>query len=406
MYKDLDFIQNLVACMSDLEVRLVKNVPKEITSVIHRLDTRVALHPRVERSLVRLFRAMEPGWIYELHGILNIRYGVLRDGKQDCFLILGPCLSEPFAPEPARQFFKKNRMPPEVQQQILTFCRDLPVIAPTILHQMASLLGKRLMGLPAPVPYREQELPWEGPDHDLLVVAETYEELDKIRRVERTYEVSSAITEAVKQGNLSLAYSLLRKAGHQVTDFSSRNPDPLRNSQNMCIVMNTQLRHALEDCGIHPYRLDHVSDRIARRIERVKDQNEVQKLFWEILREYCQLAREKDYSNLKPLINLAVTYIKTHLTDNLTVKGTAAALGVNPDYLSAQFHREMGLTFMDFVNRERIRQAAALLERTNLQIQQIAAMVGFNNTSYFAKQFARYQGLSPRAYRSRGSGEG
>ena len=85
--------------------------------------------------------------------------------------------------------------------------------------------------------------------------------------------------------------------------------------------------------------------------------------------------------------------------DNLTVKDTARALTVNANYLSTLFHRDMGMTFIDFVNRERTNQAASLLRHTNLQIQQIAATVGYNNTSYFAKQFVRFQGISPSQYR-------
>jgi AraC-like DNA-binding protein len=61
----------------------------------------------------------------------------------------------------------------------------------------------------------------------------------------------------------------------------------------------------------------------------------------------------------------------------------------------------MGMTFIDFVNKERTDQAASLLRHTNLQIQQISAAVGFNNTSYFAKQFLRFQGVSPSLYRRR-----
>ena len=121
--------------------------------------------------------------------------------------------------------------------------------------------------------------------------------------------------------------------------------------------------------------------------------------FTSVLQRYCRLVQEHAYPNLKPLTNLAVTYIKEHLADNLTVKDAAKALTVNANYLSALFHKDMGMTFIDFVNKERTNQAASLLRHTNLQIQQVAATVGYNNTSYFAKQFVRFQGVSPSQYR-------
>ncbi len=111
--------------------------------------------------------------------------------------------------------------------------------------------------------------------------------------------------------------------------------------------------------------------------------------------------KEPRDTELKPFSRLAVAYIQDHLTETLTVQDTARALLVNADYLSDRFHREVGMTFIDFVNAQRTAQAAALLRGTALQIQQIATLVGYNSSSYFAKQFARHYRISPRDYRRR-----
>jgi two-component system response regulator YesN len=60
------------------------------------------------------------------------------------------------------------------------------------------------------------------------------------------------------------------------------------------------------------------------------------------------------------------------------------------------------MTFIDFLNRERVTQAAALLRRTNMQIQHIASAVGYNNTSYFTRQFVRVYSDTPSQYRTKG----
>jgi YesN/AraC family two-component response regulator len=244
---------------------------------------------------------------------------------------------------------------------------------------------------------REQTLP--SPDKLYLHQAIPSEEnISQMRQVEQRYEHSAALTDAIKQGNLSLALHMIEQysPGEQTM---VRNANPLRNAQNYCIVLNTQLRHALEETGIHPYRVDRLSSEIGLEIEQMKSISQAGAFFQQIIRRYCRLVQEHTYPNLRPLVNLAVTYIKEHLADNLTVKDTAGALTVNANYLSGLFHKEMGMTFIDFVNKERTRQAAALLKHTNLQIQQVASMVGYNNTSYFAKQFVRFQGVSPSQYR-------
>lgn len=147
-----------------------------------------------------------------------------------------------------------------------------------------------------------------------------------------------------------------------------RSPNPLRNAQNLCIILNTQLRHALEECRIHPYRLDKVSGDIATHIETLKSPEAASKFCVEIIRRYCELSLENRYHHLNRLSQQAVVYIKTHLNDNLTVKDTAAVLLVNANYLSGVFRRELGMTFIDFLNRQRSEQAAALLRHTNMQI--------------------------------------
>lgn len=226
----------------------------------------------------------------------------------------------------------------------------------------------------------------------------TGEDIVQMRQVEQRYEYSAALTNAIQQGNLSLAMHLVGNYDPSL-QTTVRNTNPLRNAQNYCIVLNTQLRHALEDSGIHPYQVDRLSNEIGLEIEQLKNISQLPEFFSGVIRRYCRLVQEHAYPNLRPLTNLAVTYIKEHLADNLSVKDTAKALTVNANYLSTLFHKDMGMTFIDFVNRERTNQAAALLRHTNLQIQQIASTVGYNNTSYFAKQFVRFQGVNPSLYR-------
>lgn len=267
------------------------------------------------------------------------------------------------------------------------------------LFQTAALVIEQLTGKGALERLVYAEV-LSSPGSDMLNSILPEEDMVHIRQVEQRYEHSAALTEAVRQGNLSLALHIVKNYNPDI-QTPVRNTNPLRNAQNYCIVLNTQLRHTLEESGIHPYQVDKLSNAIGLEIEDLKKTEQFPAFFTSVIRRYCRLVQEHAYPNLKPLTNLAVTYIKEHLADNLTVKDTAEALTVNANYLSALFHKDMGMTFIDFVNKERTDQAASLLRHTNLQIQQISAAVGFNNTSYFAKQFLRFQGVSPSLYRRR-----
>jgi len=323
--------------------------------------------------------------IYEWVAIGGITFLLSPNKSQENCIVLGPVLTAPFS--------RDARQPKDFWQ----FCEALTVVERYKLHKTAQLVIGHLTGRTQPL----RILPVEPPAPETLDSHTDFPpdaDIVQMRQVETRYEYSIALTEAVRQGNLSLAL-------HMVSNFDPgkqaqvRNANPLRNAQNYCIVMNTQLRHALEKSGIHPYQLDKLSSDIGMQIEQLTSTRQLPDFFRQTLQKYCRLVQEHTYPELKPLTHLAVIYIKEHLADNLTVKETANALTVNANYLSTLFHKDMGITFIDFVNRERATQAAALLKHTDLQIQQIASLVGYNNTSYFAKQFSRFYGISPSQYR-------
>ena len=339
----------------------------------------------------------QPETIHECIAADRITFLIYADIQANDVWILGPVLTKPLSREDALRYLEQFPIRQQTRENIVQFISKLPVVESHILYRTGDLVFGHLTGKTQPmkiaqatVPPLESPMlnPAFSPDADIV----------QMRQVELRYEYSAALTEAIQQGNLSLALHMVGSYNPN-TQTSVRNVNPLRNAQNYCIVMNTQLRHALEKTGIHPYRVDKLSHEIGLEIEQLKSLKQLPNFFHSVIQRYCRLVQEHNYPNLKPLTHLAVTYIKEHLADNLTVKDTAAVLTVNANYLSTLFHKDLGMTFIDFVNRERTRQAAALLKHTSLQIQQIASTVGYNNTSYFAKQFLRFYGVSPSQYR-------
>jgi AraC-like DNA-binding protein len=86
---------------------------------------------------------------------------------------------------------------------------------------------------------------------------------------------------------------------------------------------------------------------------------------------------------------------------SLPVKYIAVAAGVNPNYFTRRFHREVGLTPMAYVNQYRVDQAKWLLEASDKTIAEIARSVGFPDQGYFARVFTQLAGEAPREYRQK-----
>ena len=63
-------------------------------------------------------------------------------------------------------------------------------------------------------------------------------------------------------------------------------------------------------------------------------------------------------------------------------------------------------TVTAYINEVRLNHARELLLRTDEKITKIALKAGFNDISYFNRAFAAAVGMTPREYRSQGSGRG
>jgi YesN/AraC family two-component response regulator len=101
------------------------------------------------------------------------------------------------------------------------------------------------------------------------------------------------------------------------------------------------------------------------------------------------------------LVKRASAYIHQNYDRPITRQEIAEAVGASKDYLSDIFHRELGLSPWDYLNRYRILHAEALLRQTDNSITHVAYQVGFNDLSYFGRIFHKIVGLTPRAYKKK-----
>jgi YesN/AraC family two-component response regulator len=175
--------------------------------------------------------------------------------------------------------------------------------------------------------------------------------------------------------------------------------DPLRNLKNYSIIMNTLLRKAAENGGVHPFYLDDVSSSFAARIEQVPTVRAAQELMSEMFRTYCRLVRQRSMKQYSAAVQKALAMIDADLSADLSLSKLAQAQNISAGYLSAIFKKETGSTVTDHINRERMQLAAHLLQTTALQVQTVAAHCGMLDVQYFSKVFKKYMKKTPKAYR-------
>ena len=98
-------------------------------------------------------------------------------------------------------------------------------------------------------------------------------------------------------------------------------------------------------------------------------------------------------------IREAQEYIILHYNEPISLKTLAHKVFLSEEYFSRLFKKETGQTFTDYLMSIRMDRAYKLLLNSNLNINEIAEMVGIPNPSYFSSQFKKYYKISPKDVR-------
>jgi YesN/AraC family two-component response regulator len=171
--------------------------------------------------------------------------------------------------------------------------------------------------------------------------------------------------------------------------------------KNLSFSSNTLFRKAAESGGVHPLYLDSISGKFAIQIEQAQSIAGLAFLYEEMLQAYCSMVRELSVAALSSLIKEAVTYIRFHIDQPLSLNHVADTLGVHPSYLSRTFKKELGMTLTQYINRLRIENAKYMLDQGNSSVLETALNVGYSDPNYFSKVFHKLEHVTPHDYRKR-----
>ncbi|HXG25080.1 MAG TPA: AraC family transcriptional regulator [Chthonomonadales bacterium] len=104
------------------------------------------------------------------------------------------------------------------------------------------------------------------------------------------------------------------------------------------------------------------------------------------------------------LVRDVCQYIHQRLSEPLTLSSIAFAHHISPSQLNRRFNAEIEMSVMQYVTHARMEMAKHLLthaDYASLSIREIGRMVGFTETSYFARVFQKHTHISPVQFRER-----
>lgn len=101
------------------------------------------------------------------------------------------------------------------------------------------------------------------------------------------------------------------------------------------------------------------------------------------------------------LVKKAILYLNKNASQQIVRWKLADNVHVSEDYLTRIFHKEIGLSLWEYLNRYRIYLATKMLLETNDTIYEIAEKSGFQDQAYFCRVFKKIYGIPPGKIRSK-----
>ena len=113
------------------------------------------------------------------------------------------------------------------------------------------------------------------------------------------------------------------------------------------------------------------------------------------------LSRSVEHGQYPPELQKALSCIKQHLKDDLTLRKLSSVSGCSAGTLQGLFKKHLGKSPIQFLIAARMKFAEQLLLNTNYTIKEIASRCGYCNQLYFSNVFHEHFDCSPKEFRKK-----
>lgn len=344
----------------------------------------------------------EDAVVYHITDLFQCSYTGFRLPDEDAYTIIGPLLFEQIGDDRIDALLKKLELPDSLRQPFRNHYSSVRFLSDQSAYEnLIKLVADYLFGKGQyQVCYDnagtldEWHLFYSG----YLHIPE--QPFENVRFIEDRYQIENALLLAIAAGNESQALAHLSRI--QSVWPPRQVPGELRAQINHAIALNSIMRKAAEQAGVHPIHIDSYSNQNVRRIEQITQIEQCISVGRKMVCGYCRLVQRYRLGDHSLPVQKTITYVAAELTADLSLKSLAEQMNINASYLSSLFRKEMGMPLTEYVNRCRIIHAQRLLLTTNLPTKSIALQCGISDMCYFSRIFKRLTGMTPRSYREQG----
>jgi AraC-like DNA-binding protein len=156
----------------------------------------------------------------------------------------------------------------------------------------------------------------------------------------------------------------------------------------------TWLVQRAERNGHDPYEMFGEDMNLLFELRQLETEDEGWQLLRRLAEKQVRYGRSDPASSRHPVIREMVAIIEQQLDRDLSLRDLAKRAGMHPVHLSRLFKKEQGMSFSDFLLKQRMLAAKRLLE-SGMKVYETAARTGFKDAGNFSRSFHRYWGAPP-----------
>lgn len=145
------------------------------------------------------------------------------------------------------------------------------------------------------------------------------------------------------------------------------------------------------------------AENVVETVDQIIETLDYEKLEQQIAEAIIYLIPQKaeyETQSMKHIVLLVKEWIQEHYAEELSLSALAQRYHVDSSYLSKMFRQEMGESLILYITHKRVEKAKEYMQNTEMNLADIAFLVGYDDYTYFSRVFKKTTGNSPREYRA------
>lgn len=252
-----------------------------------------------------LFEKLKPGKIYFNTDLFQCTFVFLLLPGTKTVFYCGPVVFEKIQGNRFEELFSSLPLKDTYHNSIQAYYQKLPFLGSYAMFESLFLeFGKKLYGDSCEVVYSNTDFfdHWNNAYKNCLRDEE--HPFSNIDVIEKRYEAENMLINAVTSGRESQALEITSKFESRL--LPQRISNNLRDMKNYTITLNTLLRKAAEQAGVHPIHIDAYSNCNVTMLESLTSATQCLRAQQTIALGYCRIVKEHQHKIHSSIIRKVV----------------------------------------------------------------------------------------------------